>query len=61
MTTKDSLYQTAQTTVDLPGIAAGEYVKIVRYHDYNDTFTIRSIGGVLQAMVSRSSLTSFCL
>ncbi len=59
--TKDHMYSTAKVVESLPGIEAGEYVNIVRYHDYNDTFTIRSIAGVLQCMVSRSCLADFCL
>lgn len=58
---KESLYKTAQTVVDLPGIAAGEFVSIVRFHEYNGTYSIRSVEGVLQAMVAPAELTRFCL
>ncbi len=58
---KESLYKTARTTVDMPCITEGEYVAIVHYHDYNNTYTIRSICGVLQCMVPASSLAEFCL
>lgn len=58
---KQAMYQTAMTAAELPGIKAGEFVKIVRYHEYNNTYTIRSIDGVLQCMVSPESLTRFCL
>ena len=59
--TKESLYKTARTVKDLPGIEIGEYVAIVRYHEYNGTYTIRSISGVLQCFVSATTLDSFCL
>jgi hypothetical protein len=58
--TKDQMWSTALLTKDLPGIQAGSYVAIVKYHDYNDTFSIRA-NGVLHAMVSRDNLTRFCL
>ncbi len=57
----EEMYKTAQVVAAMPGIKAGEFVSIVRFHDYNGTYTIRSIDGVLQAMVSPACLTRFCL
>jgi hypothetical protein len=58
---KQTLYKTAVTTKELPGIAAGEHVAIVKFHENNGTYTIRSISGVLQCMVDASNLERFCL
>ena len=58
---KESLYQTARVAIALPGIAAGEFVKVVKFHEYNGTYTVRSISGVLQCMVDAKTLTGFCL
>jgi hypothetical protein len=58
---KAAMYKTARLTRDLPGIEAGEFVSIVRYHEYNGTYSIRSASGCLQAMVGTSILTDFCL
>lgn len=58
---KAAMYKTARLTRDLPGIAAGEFVAIVRFHEYNGTYSIRSASGCLQAMVGKSILADFCL
>ena len=59
---KRNLYSTAQVvTADLPGIAKGEYVSVVKYHNYNDTYTILSHSGMLQIMVDPCHLAHFVL
>ena len=59
---KEHLYETAWVRKDSSlEHLRGQCVKIVKYHDYNDTFSIRSIAGELQCMVERSNLERFVL
>ena len=59
---KENLYKTAKIseTSSIEHLR-GQYVSVVRYHDYNDTFSIRSISGELQCMVERSEFDRLCL
>ena len=59
---KQSLYTTAQVnTTELSGMHQGDFVAIVTWHEYNNTYTIRGIDGTLQCMVPEAYLTRFVL
>jgi hypothetical protein len=59
---KRSMYRTAVIATDeLTGMALGEVVSIVQWHDFNDTYTVCSVEGLLQCMIPSSYLSHFVL